>query len=114
MTRSAAETDLARFDAAKAERLWADGFRPLHAHDLRHGQRVLCVETWFGLPATPSHAAEVLEVSTDRYGSIIVRHTGGTIDVDPCDEVWVYDPSRQETELTVTATAIAALEPGAR
>jgi len=77
-------------DEEGARRLWADGFRAMHAHDVQRHDEVAYVETMFGLSTKHHGVTTVEEVATDGFGSILVSTWDrGVIEVDECSEVWV-------------------------
>jgi hypothetical protein len=84
------DTDTYWDDAEGARRLWADGFRAMHAHDLKHHDQVAYVETMFEMSTNRHGVTTVEEVANDGYGTIIVSTWDrGTINCDECTEVWV-------------------------
>lgn len=88
------DTEAFMDDEAGARRLWADGFRPMHAHDLRHHDQVAYVETMFEMATNRVGVTTVEEVGNDDYGTVIVSTWDrGTINCDECTEVWVRRPS---------------------
>jgi len=84
------DTDTFLDDEDGARRLWADGFRPMHAHELQHHDQVAYVETMFELSTKRHGVTTVEEVANDGYGTMIVfTWDRGTINCDECTEVWV-------------------------
>jgi hypothetical protein len=80
-------------DPEGARKLWADGFRPMHAHELKHHDQVAYVETMFEMSTNRHGVTTVEDVGEDEYGTIIVSTWDrGTVNVDECSECWVRRP----------------------
>jgi hypothetical protein len=76
-------------DAALALELWLAGWRPQPVLTLEAGQRVLHVETMFGVPFGDRKTARLLEATEDRGdGTVWVPTTAGVIEADDGMEVW--------------------------
>lgn len=73
----------------EARKLWADGFRPRHAHDLERKMEVMYRTTMFEMPTAEYGVTMIEEVAETDYGSVMVSTWDrGLIEVDECSEVW--------------------------
>ena len=72
-----------------ARKLWAGGFRPIHAHDVKHHDQIAYRETWFGLESGPVAFTTVEEVAINEYEVLISTWDRGVVPCDECSEVWV-------------------------
>lgn len=84
------DTDAFFDDEDGARKLWDDGFRPRHAHRLEPGLVVAYRVTFFDSPFGEVETGLVGDVQLDDV-TVVVSHTGGTTEVDECDEVWARE-----------------------
>ena len=90
--KRAADSDLAGTDAELAERLWADGWRPVEARSVVPGHLVWLYSADLmgdGVAGT-GRAATVYRVHDDGYGTT-VHHSDGATEADELSEVWTRE-----------------------